>query len=434
MMTDGLRYLPLMAGQMDFWQEWRERPDRPLSTVAHAIRLEGAVDHAALARAITATLAETDVSALRFRLGADGLPEQAVDPTLRPALRPVDLSADPDAEAAARAMMQDDLAAPLDLLGTMSAHWLIRMPGGAAIWYLRGHHIFLDGYAMALIETRCAAHYAQAVGGPPAGAGFAPFAALVEDDQAIRASARHAADRAWWQARLDGPALPTLQRGHEDYAAEPLTAELDLAALSVPLRRMAAETGMGWPDLLTLLAGLWLQGAEGRAVTIWLPWMGRLGSVAARVPAMVVNILPLAVAPAPEATLGQALGGLAAELRQLRRHGRYRIEDISRDLGLGEDRRFLFSPLVNVMPFDPPVFPGCTASREVLAAGPGDGTNLTFGADSRGEGLWAEISADPALTDRASFARLRDGLPEFLGRATEPGALDQPLGGLLREV
>lgn len=435
-MTDQLRFFPLMAGQMDFWQEWREQPGRPVSTVAHAIRLDGPVNREALARAITATLAETDVAALRFRVGADGMPQQAVDSAWRPVLRRIDLSAEAEAEADAEAqaarLMQDDIAVPLDLLGPMSAHWLIQMPGSAAIWYLRGHHVFLDGYAMALIEARCAAHYAAALDGVAAGPGFAPLETLLDEDRAHRDSTRNAADRAWWQARLRDARLPTLQRGHEDYAAEPLSAVLDLNALSAPLTGMAAALRIGWPDLLTLLAGLCLQGIEGRALTVWLPWMGRLGSIAARVPAMVVNILPLTVDPAQGVTLGQALAALSDELRQLRRHGRYRIEDLSRDLGLGEDRRFFFSPLINVMPFDPPLFPGCTVGREVLAAGPGDGTNLTFAASGRAEGLEVEISADPALTGAGDFARLRDALPTFLTRATAEDAADRPLAGLMR--
>lgn len=436
-MTPTLQFFPLMAGQMDFWQEWREQPERAVSTVAHALRLTGNVDSAALTQAITATLAETDVAALRLRVGADGQPQQAVDPALRPALRCIDLTGDPQADRTAAAMMQADLEAPLDLLGVMSAQWLIRLPGGAAIWYLRGHHLFLDGYAMALIETRCAAHYAALTGGPPAGPGFAPFADLLAEDRAARDSARHAADRDWWRAQLAAtPSLPVLQRGQEDYAAEPHLAELDLAHLAPALRDMATRYGIGWPDLLTLLAGLWLSDrmadATG-ATTIWLPWMGRLGSVAARVPAMVVNILPLRVAPAADTSLAEALRDLTAALRQLRRHGRYRVEDISRDLGLGDQRRFFFSPLVNVMPFDPPVFPGCHVAREVLAAGPGDGTNLTFAATARGDGLTAEIAADPALTSPAAFARLHEGLDRFLARAADPAADARPWRALLAD-
>lgn len=429
-MTDQLRYFPLMAGQMDFWQEWREHPDEPISTVAHAIRLEGEVDHDALGRAITAVIAETDVMALRFRVRPDGQPEQAIDPDWRPKLRLIDLSAEAEAEATAISMMQADIAAPLDLLGPMSVQWLFRMPQGAALWYLRGHHIFLDGYAMALIENRCAALYAEEAGGPPAGLGFARLSDLIAEDLATRSSDRHIASRDWWSARLGDLTLPSLQRGQEDYAADPLSAEIDLSDLSGPLLETAKAAKLGWPDLLTLLSGIWL-GNNLSDQIIWLPWMGRLGSVAAKVPAMVVNILPLAITAPPDVTLGQALANASSDLRQLRRHGAYRIEDISRDVGLAADRRFFFSPLVNVMPFDPPIFPGCNVQREVLAAGPGDGTNLTFAANSRGEGLMVEISVDPTLTEAAEFARLRDGLPQFLRRATQPGALDQPLRELL---
>lgn len=70
--------------------------------------------------------------------------------------------------------------------------------------------------------------------------------------------------------------------------------------------------------------------------------------------------------------------------------------------------------------------PRCVSIRAEPAA-------RDYAADSRGGGLKVEIAADPSHISTAKFARLRDGLPRFLDRATEPGALDLPLQAMLSD-
>lgn len=163
---------------------------------------------------------------------------------------------------------------------------------------------------------------------------------------------------------------------------------------------------------------------------IWLPYMSRMGSVAIRVPALVVNILPFDASLAATEPLGPVLVRLAGRLRKLRRHGRYRIEQIGTDHGLSARERFFFSPLINVLPFDAAAFSGCETRREVLSNGPGDGFNITLRADSQGHGLDLCIEADPHLTSAEDFARHAASLPAFLAEALGPAAAARPIGAL----
>lgn len=430
----------LTLGQLDFWEEYRAHPGQAVSTVAHLTVLEGDVDEAALAEAISRATAEADVLALRFCDGVSGeAPLQRVDPEHRPVLRQIDLRGHADPEGHARALMQVDLDRPLDLCGgPLSASWLIRTDSARWLWYCRGHHIFLDGYSMALIERRVAQLYAHLVQGADPGRSFAAFHRYLEEEDTYRASARHQAAGAFWRDYLNqGPAPQLLQKGSENYPASPRSAEISLAGIVGPLRDRAMGARQGWPDLLIALTGLWLWARPGddtqppcRDQLIWLPVMNRLGSVSAAMPAMVVNILPFRITPNPKATLTEVLAIMGDGLKQLRRHGRYRIEQIAADRGIGTGQRFFFSPLVNVLPFDPPEFPGCRADREVLAAGPGDGFNVTFAADGRGEGLMLYLDADPKLTSQQRFEDHCTGLPAFLSRALS-GADDDRLADLL---
>lgn len=435
--------LPLTLGQLDFWEEFLAHPGQPVSTVAHLTQLDGAVDAEALARAIETVAAEAEVLSLRFQAGAGGdLPVQFVDPASRPALRRFDLRGHSDPQAAARALIQADLDRPMDLCaGQLSALWLMQVGPQSWLWYCRGHHIFLDGYSMALIERRVAQLYAHLAHGADAGRPFAHFADYLAEESAYRDSPRHQAARDFWRDTLAaGPAPQVLLKGSEDYPTNPRSAEISLAHLEDPLRQAARRLDQGWPDLLIMLCALWLNAnpdsdlAPPTQSMVWLPLMGRMGSISAQVPAMVLNIAPLRVAPDARASLGQALTRMAGDLKAMRRHGRCRIEQIDADYGLAEDQRFFFSPLINVMPFEPAHFPDCQTRREVLAAGPGDGFNITIAADPMANGLTLYLDADPRLTSAQCFDHHRNGLPRFLARALAAPAeatLESLLAGAL---
>ncbi len=428
--------MPLTLAQLDFWEEFRFHPGEPVSTVGHAVRLEGDLDAPALARAIDRACREAEVLSLRFHPGPEGV-TQSLDPARMPQVVTGDLRGLPDPEEEAQARIAADMGAELDLArDPLSRQRLWRTGERRWLWYNRGHHIVLDGYGVALFEARVAQLYRHGTGRGTQGAPFRGFAEFLDEDAAYAAGPSFARDRAFWQAQLARPGrLPVLRKGGEDYAAAGHYAEPALEArLPARLAELAAATGIGWPDLLVLAASAYLHGnlpREEDMLPVWLPCMSRLGSVAARVPCLAVNILPLHVGLSAAEPFGAWLERMGRELRALRRHGRYRIEQIAADRGIGAGRRFFFSPLVNVMPFDPPDFAGCTATREVLANGPADGFNLSFRADSRGRGLELAMDADPKLTTAAEFRRHVAEIPAFLARCLDPAALGAPLGALL---
>lgn len=436
-------WLPLTLAQLDFWEEFTLNPGRPLSTVAHCLDFQGAVDHDALVRAVGRTAREADILSVRFHVpaGAD-VPVQHCDPARAPLPRLIDLRDRTDPLGAARALMQADVDAYLDLRdGPVVEQWLLRVGDDRCLWYVRGHHIILDGYAMVLLEQRCARLYAHYLGHGEAGPPFHPFASYIAEEARYRAGPRFEADRLHWRASLERGRLPSLRKDQEGYGGGGLYHECALSpAVSARLRQVAGETGIGWPDLLVLLSAAYLyhtlpaedRPGNGTLLPLWLPLMGRWGSVSAFMPAMVVNILPLWVEIGPAEPLETFLRRQGASLRELRAHGRYRIEQIATDQGLDTGSRYFFSPLVNVVPFDPPQFEGCRVAREVLSSGYGDGFNITYRGHGDGSDLVVDIEADAALTGGEDFARHRQALPAFLARALEPGALGRTVEFLCR--
>ncbi|GGF50176.1 vibriobactin synthetase [Azorhizobium oxalatiphilum] len=434
-------WMPLTLPQLDFWEEYVLQPDQPLSTVAHYLDLAGDVDGAALRAAVTKAVGESDVLGIRFRLPPGGTtPEQACDPERIPLVKMLDVRGEEDPVAAAHALMRADVEAPLDLLtDPLSVTWLLRVENKRYFWYLRAHHIVLDGFGISLIEQRCAHIYGHLVGGADAGPPFHRFESFIAEEAAYGASPRHGADSAYWRDYL-APAtrLPVVHKDDEGYRSSGLEHEEALPeAFCAALRKASSRTGIGWPDLLVILSGAYLSHHLGRTrspddgpLTLWLPFMSRWGSVGAHMPAMLVNILPLHVDVAAQETLGGYLTRMAGVLRKQRSHGRYRIEQMAADHGIGRGARYLFSPLVNVLPFNPAVFAGCEATRHVLANGPGDGFEVTFRGRDDASGLTLNLDADPALVPPEAFHGHARDLPAFILRALTEMDLGRALSTL----
>ncbi|MFL6587283.1 MAG: amino acid adenylation domain-containing protein [Luteimonas sp.] len=416
---------PLTEAQAGLWYAQRLAPDNPAFNTAHALWIDGPLDVDAFVRAANQAADEAPVLALRMRETGDG-PIQWIDAGHVPHLDVVDLSAESAPDDAARAAMTRDRLSPVDpARDRLALQRLYLLGGDRYVWYLRVHHLATDGYGMALLTERACALYADT----SAGAAFAPLDGVLAEDASYRASEKHTTDAAYWQETLAGmPAASGLGGGFAHAAHDCLRHVETLDAdFRDGLARAATALGQPWPDVLTAFTAAYCQrfGEQGEAV-VGVPFMGRLGSASARVPAMVMNVLPLRVPAQPNASVADFMQTMVRALLRGRRHGRYRGEQLRRDLGLIGGQRRLHGPLINVQPFyRPTLLAGTRASMEILGTGPVDDITLGF----RGDGVQAldlEIEANPDLyadTDVAAHAtRLRTFLAAAFAVAAQPDA------------
>src|SRR5690606_34859643 len=151
-------------------------------------------------------------------------------------------------------------------------------------------------------------------------------------------------------------------------------------ALVNQLLAFADQLNVPWPDVLTALAAAYCHRfSGGDEVVIGVPWMGRLGSASARVPAMVMNVLPLRLAIDGNSSIGDYIVQVSRALLRTRRHGRYRSEQLRRDLGLLGGHRRLHGALVNILPCPLPAqLAGGEAALAILSPGPVADMHSTF--------------------------------------------------------
>ena len=427
---------PLTPAQLDFWEEFTFHPHQPVSTVAHCITLRGAINERALLAALQQVIKETEVFSVRFRLvGEDAMPVQYCDPHQCPDVRIIDLQQRRSAQTVAQAMMQGDIDGQLNLLRQpLAAVWLIRFSPEHYMVYIRAHHIIVDGFGMALIEHRCAELYQAYCETTLTGFPLNPFADFLAEEQHYARSKKCQADRAYWHRLLEqAPPLKVLQKGGEDYATESLHSDTWLpASFTKHILALAELCRIGWPDVLLVLSAAWMAKQipdvqHNGVLPVWVPVMNRRGHAAANTPSLAVNILPVFITFDPLESLVDFLKRTAIALHDMRAHSRYRIETLAADQGIGKGMRYFFSPLINVLPFDPPVFAGCETARQVMASGPGDGFNITWRGRTDCSELHVDIDAEagmfPGLDPQAMLTSLTDWLSHAFASQYEP----QPL-------
>ncbi|GAA2973376.1 non-ribosomal peptide synthetase [Actinokineospora diospyrosa] len=389
-------------------------------TVAEAVELRGPLDAPAFLRALTAIAGEVEALGTVFTVDGDevtqlpGAVEVPVDL--------VDLSGAPDPRVAARRWMDDDLARPVDLVeGPVAAQALLVLGPEHHLWYLRAHHIVLDGYGFSLVGRRVAEVYRALTAGEQAGPNpFAPVSAYVAEQAKYHASDKFDADRQWWAERVAD--LPEV------------VSPSSVTESAVGFRRLRGSIALQLdalhgPALVAAAVGLLVHRTTGAdEVVLGLPMMGRLGSVSARIPTTTVNVLPLRVAVSPGMTVGDLLAAVRGEMRAVSPHQTYRGEDVRRDAHLLAAGRRLVGPWVNLKPYRAELdFGGVESGVHYLAAGPVE--DLSFTVYSAQGSLEVEVDGNPARYTDADLSGYLDAFATVLRGLVEAQA-DLPTGRL----
>nr|WSX74771.1 amino acid adenylation domain-containing protein [Streptomyces sp. NBC_00899] len=392
---------PLSGAQEGIWFAHRLGPGKGAYNTGEYVEIHGRVDPTVFEAALRRTVAEAETFALRFRDTPDGpccvLPARAADWPLHR----IDVSAEPEPRAAAEAWMRADLATEVDLeTGPLFTQALITLTADSAVWFLRAHHILLDGYGYKLVARRLAETYSALAAGTEVPQNpFGRLGPLLDADAGYRCSERLARHRDHWTGRFaDLPQAVGLtgRTAPPDHPFHRAAADLpDAGALSAA----AARFGASRTDLLVAAVAGYLHRVTGaEEVVLGVATMSRPGTAALRTPGTASDILPLRVAVAPGTAVGDLVRAVAAELADLRRHQEYRSEYLQRDLGvLGTGRR-LYGPVVNLVPFSERLrFGEHPATSHHLAGGAVHDLEITVRPAEQGDGLWLAFDANPLL-------------------------------------
>ncbi|WP_067903435.1 non-ribosomal peptide synthetase [Nocardia vaccinii] len=423
----------LSAAQRGIWFAQHIAGDVPIS-IAQYVELIGEVDIELLGRAARQAGREFGTGYLRL-VEVEGRPLQLVDTTLDDRLDTVDLRAESDPEAAAQAWMRTEYRAPLDPLTDRLVNvTMLRLAQDRWFWYSRIHHIVLDGMGALSLVQRTGELYNAALEGRPAPASRAEdLRAVVEADRAYRDSHRFAADRAYWLDHLDNIPDPVSLAGRlaeADAHPSRVTSALPKNTGAL-LDSVAQATSSGVAPTVVAAFGAYLAAMTGAPeVVLSLPVSARTTAVLRRSGGMIANVVPLRLAIAPQATVGELIGAAQRELTGALRRQRYRQEDIFRDLGRKMDEAASFGPTVNLMMVDTRIQLGPVTGRlHVLTSGLIEDLFLNLYPGVGGESTHIDFQGNANLYSDTELAAQHRRFLGFLHRFLAAGP-DAPLSAV----
>ncbi|WP_069163957.1 non-ribosomal peptide synthetase, partial [Nocardia altamirensis] len=430
--ADSADYFPLSPAQLGIWYAQHADPQVPI-TVAEYVELHGVLDLDVLGQALVAASSELESGFLRI-VERDGQPYQYVDHTIADDYRVdyVDLRGEADPAAAAMAWMRAECGRPLEL----TADQLVRIAGLQLAdehwyWYLRAHHIALDGFAAVTSVARIAEIYTALVNGETiAPAKATDLRTLYDQEMDYRASTRFASDKAYWADRVAGFATGTSLAGR---SAPPAARNGVTGALLSDEQSALLEAAVARHDsspagvLLAAFAAYLAQWTGAQDVVMSLPVTARTTAVMRRSGGTTSNIVPLRVRVDHATTIADLLAQVRVGVSGALRHQRYRHEDIRRDAA-GNDvvapGGWQAAPVVNIVLFHPRIVLGATVGTlRVLSMGRIEDLGVNFYQSEAGVSPRIDFETNPNLYSeeeaRQHHSRFLEFFAGFLAAAAD---------------
>ncbi|NCT23380.1 nonribosomal peptide synthetase DhbF [Bacillus subtilis subsp. subtilis] len=420
--TKDLQY-SLTGAQTGIWFAQQLDPDNPIYNTAEYIEINGPINIALFEEALRHVIKEAESLHVRFGENMDG-PWQMINPSPDVQLHVIDVSSEPDPEKTALNWMKADLAKPVDLGYDPLFNEALFIAGpDRFFWYQRIHHIAIDGFGFSLIAQRVASTYTALIKGQTAkGRSFGSLQAILEEDTDYRGSEQYEKDRQFWLDRFaDAPEVVSLA----DRAPRTSNSFLRHTAYLPPsdvnaLKEAARYFSGSWHEVMIAVSAVYVHRMTGSEdVVLGLSMMGRIGSASLNVPAMVMNLLPLRLTVSSSMSFSELIQQISREIRSIRRHHKYRHEELRRDLKLiGENHR-LFGPQINLMPFDYGLdFAGARGTTHNLSAGPVDDLSINVYDRTDGSGLRIDVDANPEVYSESDIKLHQQRILQLLQTAS----------------
>ena len=206
---------PLSFGQMRLWFLDQFEPGSALYNLPVAIRMQGRLDAAVLARCLNDIVGRHEALRTTFVV-EHGTPLQVIAPSLELRLPVSDLAGLPPDQCSARVQqcMQDEARQPFDLAaGPLLRACLLRLDADEHVLVLNMHHIVSDGWSIGVLVRELAALYAAHAQGLPSPLSELPvqYADFCHWQRRLLDEAVLQQQMDYWKQQLDGaPALLAL--------------------------------------------------------------------------------------------------------------------------------------------------------------------------------------------------------------------------------
>ncbi|MDD9937291.1 MAG: amino acid adenylation domain-containing protein [Myxococcales bacterium] len=327
----------LTQRQFLMWLAHDAAPEFPSHNMLMSFSIRAEIDPDRFARAFQHLVAGCD--ALRTVVESEGgRPRQRVLPRLEVPVDHIDLSEQPDPEAAYQCLREERSTRAFDIAQRCIDTALVRLGPEHHVWYLCQHHLITDGSSNALIFQRMSELYtAMADGEPASEPGWPQFAAARRSIDRYLQSGAAAKDEAYWRPKLQYATPPLRFYGEPTGDDARSTRVLERVSVELGPERSARLRELGASDALpgmspevrmwvllqtALLAYLYRIGGE-RELAIGCPMRNRSSRTQREIVGPMIEICPIQVEAEDGETFRSLLDKAFEETFAALRHGRH---------------------------------------------------------------------------------------------------------------
>ncbi|WP_246797359.1 non-ribosomal peptide synthetase [Burkholderia perseverans] len=342
---------PLTAAQREIWLDQAMHGDAPIYKIGGYTLIDGPLDAARFARAVTLLVEKHD--ALRLVLvpgiGEDGVPGQTIAPAGPVGVPLHDFSGAGDAaavEAAALAWIHARLAEPFALDGGPLFRFELAKLGDTRYFFtLNFHHLIVDGWAIGLLVDSLAALYSALEANEAPDLAAPSYLEFVAQDQAFRASPQFERQRDYWLDKYRSVPEPLfVPRSHE--RAEGGVVPSGHHALCLPrafyerIVALARECdATPFQLMLGLLYVYFSRTTQRDELVIGLPILNRSNARMKLTAGMFTGVSAVRLQLDGALRFDELIRAVGQELKRDYRHQRFPVSELNRALGLWRSQR-----------------------------------------------------------------------------------------------
>ncbi|MDW3192771.1 MAG: amino acid adenylation domain-containing protein [Cytophagales bacterium] len=328
---------PLTGNQKAIWLEEQLYPNTAVYNIGGYNHVKGRLESVRFRKAAQQFFAENDAFRTQIRLFEEE-PYQVFLPEIEIPIDEVDFSDRDDPFAVALDFMKDDFKKPFDLTSSnLLFHYLLLHLGpNESIWYIRAHHIMLDGWAISLMVNRVSDIYtAMKEDESYTSDKIFSFQEFIYEDIKYEKSEQFAAARSFWKNKifpLPDSLLPSPEGVYQPGVAPKETIFIDRKKYA---RVIEACTEHKVSEFHFFLATIFLYFSKIYQKYDWvigIPILNRGNFAEKNTSGLFTGISPLRLQVEPGQNLLDLMNLIKSELRQNYRYQRFPFNEIQKDI------------------------------------------------------------------------------------------------------
>lgn len=410
MITRSKQAWPITPAQKGIWLGQQLAGKSSRYNTAEYVVIEGPLDRALFIQQIKTVF--ENATGLNVAFDQEGATHQVCQQQCQ--VEYVDFTISKQAMDAARQWMNNELNLHSDISrGHLYTVALLKLAAVKWILFVKIHHIASDGYSYALLFNKIFARYEKGLQGKPSDSEplFGDYEKAIADSLSVETSEQNQQSQCYWANQISQLKHPVTFSNYDAEVSDTfIRYQADFSEQTyIGLINLAKRLRVNWTDiLLAAVARLLCIKTARTQISLGLPVMDRMGTAAANVPLMCMNIVPLVLHFQANQTFAEMVKVVAKQMAKDRPFRRYRYEALRAQARQSQPTAngAIWGPVVNIMPFVRKASLGdCRLSYHNLSAGPVDDISLgfTLNADKR---LHLQMDANPQRYQLADLQTL----------------------------